>query len=187
MREYGIKLENAGNELYIKLADKFSKGSKTFDARAMLDLMVAQIYVRNLKHHAPVMCYNSIVNSLSSCWDVSSVATHAQSYLERVVKEDELSTPNAFFGGKSKPNTTQQYKKPSSNPTKSEGKEEKRGTKRGLCYKFRDTGVCKWRKCKYEHPGRVDQVQPKSDTTNGQFVLKPVPGFQNRSLPGASE
>ena len=180
MRDYAIQLENACNDLYIKLADKFSKEDKTFDARAMLDLVGAQIYVRNLKHHAPVACYNSIVNSLSSCWDVNSVATHAQSYLERVVKEDDLTAPNAFFGGRTK-------QKPANKDKKKTAKGDKKEKKKGICFKWRDTGECKYKNCWYDHPPRDELNQRDNEESNGQYVLKPMPGFQNGSLSGADQ
>ena len=171
MRDYAIKLENAGNDLHIKMADKFKKAGKTLDARAVMDLMIAQVYVRNLRSCADIMCYNSIVNSLSSCWDVTSVATHAQSYLERVVKVDELETPNAFFGGQKK-------MKPAPNR---EDNEEKKTKKRGICYKWRDTGKCRWDKCPYDHPGRDESSQNEVEELPGQYVSQPVPGFLEKS------
>ena len=166
MRAYAIRLENAGNDLHIKLVDKFKKANKTFDARAMLDLVVAQIYVRNLKHAAPVACYNSIVNSLSSCWDVNSVATHAQSYLERVVIEDELASPNAFFGKKMKP----------AQSDRANDNDEKKSRK-GICFRWERTGKCNWNKCKYDHPGREEARQKELDELPGNYVLQPIPGF----------
>ena len=181
MRDYAIKLENAGNDLYIKMDDKFTKAKKTLDARAVVDLMIAQVYVRNLKHHADIMCYNSIVNSLSTCWDVTSVATQAQSYLERVVKPDELETPNAFFGGHSKPKPTNNDKKKKS--TKNESKEKKKG----VCFKYRDTGECKWKKCPFDHPGRNNPSQPRTEDLPGNYMLQPLPGFLDGSLPGANQ
>ena len=189
MRDYAIKLENAGNDLFIKMEDKFNKSSKTLNARAVVDLVIAQHYVRNLRAQSDTMCYNSIVSSLSDCWDVSSVATHANSYNERAAKTDELATPNVFNVNRGK-----------QKQTNNDGKNPKKETpkKKGICFRWRDKGVCNWKGCPFLHPGRVNQTQPKSiqpeivDAPNllGNSVinhLQPVPGFLNGSLPGANQ
>ena len=103
--------------------------------------------------------------------DVSSVATHAQSYLERVVKEDDLATPNAFFGGHDKP-------KPANNDEKEIEKRVRfNNDKKGICYKWRDTGKCRWERCPYEHPGRNESNPEEGEELPGQYVLKSMPGF----------
>ena len=183
---YGIKLENAANALYSKLSDKFKKADKEFDARGMVDLMAAQIFVRNLRSTSDPMCYNSIITSLDDCWDVPTVATHARSYLERAIKEDELETKSAFFGRRfEKSNQKKSGSKRADDGGKPGDKKERdtkkevdsKGRPKGICFKWRDKGECRWDNCPYDHPGRDEPSQDEVEAPPGQYMLHPVPGF----------
>ena len=190
---YGIKLENAANALYSKLSDKFKKADKDFDARGMVDLMAAQIFVRNLRSTSDPMCYNSIITSLDDCWDVPTVATHARSYLERAIKEDELETKSAFFGRRfEKSNQKKGGSKRADDGGKPGDKKERdtknevdsKGRPKGICWRFWEKGVCKRDGCTWKHT----ETKPKANVeTPGSYTLKPVTGFHQGPPAQASE
>ena len=199
INNYAIKLENAANALHTKLKDKFRKNDKNFDARGMIDLMAAQIFVRNLKSHSDPMCYNSIITTLDECWDVPTVATHARSYLERAIKEDQLEVKNAFFGRKYEQPNEKKHGQKNENDGGKWNDNKERDTKKsvdgqgrpiGICWEFWKKGKCSKVKCGFLH----NQTKPKKEMeveTPGAYAeinpLKDMPGFYQGPPAQASE
>ena len=196
---YAVNLQNRADEVLVFLEDNWKKNhagaqDRPFNTKALFDLMVTEIFLRNLQESPDFDCYNYICGSLHEVVDLNGAVAKAKGWLHRAKRNTDLdpAVDQTFFGNKKshgrpgQPKKDQKSKKSDTNvqSTTSKPSGDKAQTLNfrqvqkispGTCFSWVN-GKCTRDNCKYKHEwcldGNTGSTKNKDEETHNTFLTQ---------------